>query len=197
MARLTGSERRATNKRDPIAGLKARIARIKKNLSTARNKSAQQNLLKTLEKRLQGYQQNKNQFGNTYGNRKNSTPMGRGVSNKKTTKTPTSERDQDGNLKPGIFKETVITGKGSSKTNTTNTKVKSNTSNTSEKKESSANKEKLKSTSPNNETKEQWLKRTSNSPAAKSGMSDAQRWAARQNHLDFLARRKAKKKKKK
>jgi len=53
------------------------------------------------------------------------------------------------------------------------------------------------SSSPNNESKEQFLKRTKNSPAAKSGMSDAQRWAARKNHLDFLARRKAKKKKKK
>jgi len=52
------------------------------------------------------------------------------------------------------------------------------------------------SSSPNNETKEQYLKRTANSPAAKAGLSDAQRWAARQNHLDFLARRKAKKKKK-
>ena len=52
------------------------------------------------------------------------------------------------------------------------------------------------SSSPNNETKEQYLKRTRNSPAAKAGLSDAQRWAARQNHLDFLARRKAKKKKK-
>ena len=52
------------------------------------------------------------------------------------------------------------------------------------------------SSSPNTESKEQFLKRTKNSPAAKSGMSDAQRWAARKNHLDFLARRKAKKKKK-
>ena len=66
----------------------------------------------------------------------------------------------------------------------------------------SKNKEKLssnkvKNASPNNESKEQFLKRTKNSPAAKSGMSDAQRWAARKNHLDFLAKRKAKKNKKK
>ena len=47
------------------------------------------------------------------------------------------------------------------------------------------------------ETKEQFLERTKNSPAAKGGLSDAQRWAARQNHLKFLAKRKAKKNKKK
>jgi len=67
---------------------------------------------------------------------------------------------------------------------------------TSENKEKLSN-NKVKTASPNNESKEQFLKRTKNSPAAKSGMSDAQRWAARKNHLDFLARRKAKKKKKK
>ena len=63
-----------------------------------------------------------------------------------------------------------------------------------ETKKESPNKEKLKSTSPNNETKEQWLKRTANSPAAKAGLSDAQRWAARQNHLKWKADRKKKKK---
>ena len=49
------------------------------------------------------------------------------------------------------------------------------------------------SSSPNNETKEQYLKRTANSPAAKAGLSDAQRWAARQNHLRWKASRKKKK----
>ena len=44
------------------------------------------------------------------------------------------------------------------------------------------------------ETKQQFLERTKNSPAAKSGMSDAQRWAARQNHLKWKASRKKKKK---
>ena len=48
------------------------------------------------------------------------------------------------------------------------------------------------------ETKEQFLKRTRNSPAAKSGaFTDEQRWKQRQKHLDFLAKRKAKKNKKK
>ena len=50
------------------------------------------------------------------------------------------------------------------------------------------------SSSPNNETKEQYLKRTANSPAAKAGLSDAQRWAARQKHLKWKANRKKKKK---
>ena len=48
-----------------------------------------------------------------------------------------------------------------------------------------------------NESKEQYLARTKNSPAAKAGLSEKQRWAARQKHLDFLAKRKAKKNKKK
>ena len=48
------------------------------------------------------------------------------------------------------------------------------------------------------ETKEQFLKRSRNSPAAKSGaFTDEQRWKQRQKHLDFLAKRKAKKNKKK
>ena len=50
------------------------------------------------------------------------------------------------------------------------------------------------SPSPNNETKEQYLERTKNSPAAKAGLSDAQRWAARQKHLKWKANRKKKKK---
>ena len=45
------------------------------------------------------------------------------------------------------------------------------------------------------ETKQQFLERTKNSPAAKSGLSDAQRWAARQKHLKWKADRKKKKKK--
>ena len=44
------------------------------------------------------------------------------------------------------------------------------------------------------ETKQQFLERTKNSPAAKGGLSDAQRWAARQNHLRWKASRKKKKK---
>ena len=43
------------------------------------------------------------------------------------------------------------------------------------------------------ETKQQYLDRTKNSPAAKAGLSDAQRWAARQNHLRWKASRKKKK----
>ena len=46
------------------------------------------------------------------------------------------------------------------------------------------------------ETKDQYLKRTANSPAAKAGLSDAQRWAARQRHLKWKADRKKKKSKK-
>ena len=41
-----------------------------------------------------------------------------------------------------------------------------------------------------NESKEQYLERTKNSPAAKGGVGKEQRWAARQKHLDFLAKRK-------
>ena len=51
------------------------------------------------------------------------------------------------------------------------------------------------SSSTNNESKEAFLKRTKNSAAAKSGLSDAQRWAARQKHLKWKADRKKKKKK--
>ena len=47
------------------------------------------------------------------------------------------------------------------------------------------------------ETEQEFLKRTKNSPAAKSGLSDKQRWAARQKHLKWLEERKKKKNKKK
>lgn len=40
------------------------------------------------------------------------------------------------------------------------------------------------------ETKEQYLERTKNSPAAKGGVGKEQRWAARQKHLEFQAKRK-------
>ena len=50
--------------------------------------------------------------------------------------------------------------------------------------------------SPNNESKEAFLKRTRNSPAAKSGaFTDEQRWKQRQKHLKWKADRKKKKKK--
>ena len=63
----------------------------------------------------------------------------------------------------------------------------------------SKNKEKLsnnkaKTASPNNESKEQFLKRTRNSPAAKSGaFTDEERWKQRQKHLKWKASRKKKK----
>jgi len=48
--------------------------------------------------------------------------------------------------------------------------------------------------SPNNESKEQFLKRTRNSPAAKSGaFTDEERWKQRQKHLKWKASRKKKK----
>ena len=47
------------------------------------------------------------------------------------------------------------------------------------------------------ETKEQYLERTKNSPAAKAGLSGPQRWAARQKHLDFQAKRKKKREERK
>ena len=85
MARKTGSERRDTNKRDPIAELETKIARIKKQLQTsgARGKGSQVTLLRTLENRLTQYKQNKAQFGNVWGNRRNENPMGRSVDKNK------------------------------------------------------------------------------------------------------------------
>jgi len=50
------------------------------------------------------------------------------------------------------------------------------------------------SSSPNNESRKKYLERTKNSPAAKSGLSEDQRWAARQKHLKWKASRKKKKK---
>jgi len=44
-----------------------------------------------------------------------------------------------------------------------------------------------------NETEQQFLERTKNSPAAKAGLSDKQRWAARQNYLRFQEERRASK----
>ena len=44
-----------------------------------------------------------------------------------------------------------------------------------------------------NETEQQFLERTKNSPAAKAGLSDKQRWAARQKYLEFKKRDKTSK----
>ena len=43
------------------------------------------------------------------------------------------------------------------------------------------------------ETEQQFLERTKNSPAAKAGLSDKQRWAARQKYLEFKKRDKTSK----
>tara|TARA_Y100001963_G_C6742474_1_gene429725 strand:- start:848 stop:1501 length:654 start_codon:yes stop_codon:yes gene_type:complete len=64
-----------------------------------------------------------------------------------------------------------------------------------QKKEASSSKKVL-----GTETKQQYLERTKNSPAAKafgnSAAANEKRWQARQSYLDFLARRKKKKNKK-
>jgi len=163
MARETGSQRRARTTRDPIAELKARIKRLKGNIgkTSRRGKSSQQNLIKTLETRLTKLQQNKNQFGNVYGNRKNANPIGRSVSKNKPKETQERIRDDDGNLKEGIWQtwdsesDKTTTHKGFPKKDRSNqlkvkdNKTKSVDSKSSESKENnkgSANKEKLKST---------------------------------------------------
>ena len=48
-----------------------------------------------------------------------------------------------------------------------------------------------------NETKEQYLERTKNSPAAQGGVGEDQRWAARQKHLEFLEKKRASKEERK
>jgi len=139
---------------------------------------------KTLERQKEGWKKtkewNKSQGGGELG-------VGKAVKQVKETKPPTKDEGYGahvrGQQKKDAPKDTVKT----TPSDTSETKT--------EKQEGSANKEKLKSTSPNNETKEQWLKRTANSPAAKAGLSDAQRWAARQKHLKWKADRKKKKKK--
>ena len=204
MARETGSQRRARTTRDPIAELKARIARLKKNLggTSSRGRSSQQNLIKTLEKRLTKYEQNKRQFGNVWGNRKNENPIGRGVSKNRKKPTPVSERDQDGYLKPGIVKETVFEkGKGTTSTTTKDGKkinetLKVNQKTTKESNTKSENNaEKLKSTAPKKEEKSQaqkdWEKKSKNSPARASGaFTDKQLWERRKQHLESIERRK-------
>ena len=74
-----------------------------------------------------------------------------------------------------------------------NIHTRENSARTEKSNESSSSSKKVLGT----ETKEQYLERTKNSPAAKGGLSKEQRWAARQKHLEFLAKRKAKKNKKK
>ena len=106
MSRKTGSERRDTNKRDPIAELETKIARIKKQLQTSgsRGKGSQVTLLRTLENRLTQYKQNKAQFGNVWGNRRNESPTGRSVSkNKNNLKIDQNE------LKPNQYRLTEWT----------------------------------------------------------------------------------------
>ena len=85
MARQTGSQRRTATKRDPIAELTARIAKIRASLKSSgtRGKSAQQNSLRVLEKRLANYKTNKAQFGNVYGQRGGGGSTGRSTQKNK------------------------------------------------------------------------------------------------------------------
>jgi len=176
--RQSGSKH-TSGRRDPIAELTARIARLRKNLgkTSSRGKGAQANLIKTLEKRLTKLQQNKNQFGNIYGNRKNDKPIGRSVSKNKVKIKPEKIRDDDGNLKKGIWQtwdtdsDKTTTHKGFPKKDGSNQVKVNNNKTTVEQKDSKVNKE-VKPSSNKEKLKTGFLSKVKK--ALKPGMSERQ-----------------------
>ena len=176
--RQSGSKH-TSGRRDPIAELTARIARLRKNLgkTSSRGKGAQANLIKTLEKRLTKLQQNKNQFGNIYGNRKNDKPIGRSVSKNRPKKTQERIKDDDGNLKEGYWQtwdtdsDKTTTHKGFPKKDGSNQVKVNNNKTTVEQKDSKVNKE-VKPSSNKEKLKTGFLSKVKK--ALKPGMSERQ-----------------------
>ena len=199
MARLTGPQRRAANKRDPIAELTARIAKIREKLKgdTKRGKSSQQNSLRVLEQRLANYKTNKAQFGNVYGQRGGNVISGRGAQKNKekaeklrikkrmnTDSGESEEQEWGPKGQPSASSQIAKTDKKVNKKKVvkkkTNEKLKVNK--TEKKTESSS--------SSNDSDRAAWLKKTRNSPAAKAGLSDDQRWEAQKRHREWKKKRK-------
>ena len=183
MARQTGSQRRTATKRDPIAELTARIAKIRASLKSSgtRGKSAQQNSLRVLEKRLANYKTNKAQFGNVYGQRGGGGSTGRSTqkNKEKASKLKIKKRM---NTDSGESEEQEWGPKGqpsaSSQVAKTDKKVTKKKVNKTENKTKS-------SSSSNDSDRAAWLKKTRNSPAAKAGLSDDQRWEAQKRYRKF------------
>lgn len=198
MARQTGSQRRTATKRDPIAELTARIAKIRASLKSSgtRGKSAQQNSLRVLEKRLANYKTNKAQFGNVYGQRGGGGSTGRSTqkNKEKASKLKIKKRM---NTDSGESEEQEWGPKGqpsaSSQVAKTDKKVtkKTDKKNTNEKLKVNKTEKKTESSSSSNDSdRAAWLKKTRNSPAAKAGLSDDQRWEAQKRHREWKKKRK-------
>ena len=198
MARQTGSQRRTATKRDPIAELTARIAKIRASLKSSgtRGKSAQQNSLRVLEKRLANYKTNKAQFGNVYGQRGGGGSTGRSTqkNKEKASKLKIKKRM---NTDSGESEEQEWGPKGqpsaSSQVAKTDKKVtkKTDKKNTNEKLKVNKTEKKTESSSSSNDSdRAAWLKKTRNSPAAKAGLSDDQRWEAQLRHREWKKKRK-------
>ena len=198
MARQTGSQRRTATKRDPIAELTARIAKIRASLKSSgtRGKSAQQNSLRVLEKRLANYKTNKAQFGNVYGQRGGGGSTGRSTqkNKEKASKLKIKKRM---NTDSGESEEQEWGPKGqpsaSSQVAKTDKKVtkKTDKKNTNEKLKVNKTEKKTESSSSSNDSdRAAWLKKTRNSPAAKAGLSDDQRWEAQKRHREWKRKRK-------
>ena len=199
MARQTGSQRRTATKRDPIAELTARIAKIRASLKSSgtRGKSAQQNSLRVLEKRLANYKTNKAQFGNVYGQRGGGGSTGRSTQKNKekaeklkikkrmnTDSGESEEQEWGPKGQPSASSQVAKTDK-----KVTKKKVKKNTN---EKIKVNKTENKTKSSSSSNDSdRAAWLKKTRNSPAAKSGaFTDDQRWEAQKRHREWKKKRK-------
>ena len=198
MARQTGSQRRTATKRDPIAELTARIAKIRASLKSGgtRGKSAQQNSLRVLEKRLANYKTNKAQFGNVYGQRGGGGSTGRSTQKNKekasklkikkrmnTDSGESEEQEWGPKGQPSASSQVAKTDKKvTKKTDKKNTNKKLKVNKTEKKTESSS--------SSNDSDRAAWLKKTRNSPAAKAGLSDDQRWEAQKRHREWKKKRK-------
>jgi len=137
---------------------------------------------KTTERQKKGWKGskefNKSQSGGELG-------VGKALTQVKETKPPTKDEGYGAYIR-GQQKKTEAE------------KLKVNKETNNESNTNSENKaDKLKSTDPKKplgtETKEQYLERTKNSPAAKGGVGKEQRWAAYQNYLRFKEKKRSSK----
>ena len=151
--------------------------------------------------KVKEFEGTKNQIGNFLSN----TASKLGLHNKRTTKSTTNQKYQSDKWTktPNTqLKTWRVDNKENKQLQTERKEGKNETYSrvTSKNKNNLSSQQNKKDSSKKtlgNESKEQYLERTKHSPAAKAGLSEKQRWAARQKHLDFLAKRKAKKNKKK
>ena len=190
MARLTGSQRRS--KQVKSEGLVSRLRRQLLQAKTDLQKASGNKQKVLIRRRISNLNQEISKAS------KPKTPMGRSVSKSKDLKIrkrmntdsgesekqewgrkgqPTASQQTKG--KTYKFSETTRDKKGNLKVKDKKAETKTKTENKTES-----------SSSSNDSDRAAWLKKTRNSPAAKAGLSDDQRWEAQKRHREWKKKRK-------